>query len=238
MINDNTKPLILIGSNSALFFLQELCEQHNIDLAGIIDSDYYGNTDQLEGIPVIDSETSFDNPDKLEYYKNNYNFFLATNWTSGTSATHQRNFKKRKQLIEIIETKQLPCISLVDNSARVHKSNVIGKNVLIDALVYISPKNIIGDYTSFYASTMIGYHNVIGNSAVFQRHAGIMHYNNVGDDVYIGLHSQICGDNLNISSGTVVHPCMAIKRSTTENELISLAGRDLRKVYPYFSIVE
>ncbi len=237
-INDNSRPVIFIGSNSALFLLIDLCQQQNITIHGIIDGDYWGNTDAIEGIPVIDSEASFQDADKLDYYKSNFNFFLATNWLPDRNDVQIRNREKRQRLIDVIESYQLPCISLIDDSARVHPSNKIGRNVTVDALCYISPKNIIGDYTSIFAGTMIGYHNVMGRSVVFQRMAGIMHYNHVGDDVYVGLHSQICVNEVSIGSGTVIHPCMAIKRDTTENELISLAGRDLRKVYPYYSIVE
>ena len=79
-VNDNSKPLILIGSNSKMFFLQDMCDELNITIAGIIDNDYYGNTKEINGIPVIDTELNFNDPDQLEYYKNNYNFFLAVNW--------------------------------------------------------------------------------------------------------------------------------------------------------------
>ena len=237
-INDNSRPVIFIGSNSAIFLLVDLCEQHNIKIEGIIDSDYFGNTDTIEGIPVIDTELSFNDPERLEYYRSNFNFFLATNWLPDNNETQIRNRQKRDALIELIERLDLPCISLVDNSARVHKTNQIGKNVTIDALCYVSPKNVIGDYTNIFAGVMVGYHNVIGKNVVFQRMAGIMHYNQVGDNVYVGLHSQICVNEITISSGTVLHPCMAIKRNTKENELISLAGKDLRKVYPYHTIIE
>lgn len=233
-INNNTKPLLLIGSNSALMFLIEVCEQHNIIIAGIIDSDYYGNTTELEGLTVVDTEESLHDPAILENYKKNYNFFLATNWLSDTDAVSSRNRNKRNNLIRLIDQFEIPCISLVDKDARVHKTNQIGKNVFIDALCYISPKNTIGDYTSIFAATMIGYNNTIGRSCVFQRHSGIMHNNIVEDNVYVGLHSQASCSGLVIRKGTVVHPCLMIRRDTQENEVISLVGKDLRKIYQLY----
>jgi hypothetical protein len=228
----------MLGSNSALFFLVDLCEQHNIKIAGIIDSDYYGNTSHLENIPVIDTEDSLNDPVKLQHYKENYNFFLSTSWVTGTDNIQLRNLEKRKKLIGLIEEKNLPCISLIDSSSRVHKSNQIGKNVIVDSLVYISPRNIIGDYTAIWAATMIGYCNTIGKSCVFQRHSGIMHYNKIGDHVYFGLHTQDSVGSLNIANGTIIHPCLMIRRDTKENEVISLAGKDLRKVYNHYTIVD
>jgi hypothetical protein len=235
MINDNSKPLIFIGANSALFILTDLCEQHGIRVAGIIDKDYYGNTDDINGVPVIDTEESFFDAARLAEYKRNYNFFLATNWTGNLDDVQTRNRAKRQYLIDVIEQNELPCISLVDTAARVHKSNKIGKCVVIDAFVYITANNIIGDYTCFYASSMLGYHNVVGRNCMFQRHAGLTHYNQIGDNVYVSFYAGESRGNLTIASGTVLHPCIMLRRSTRENEVISLAGKNLHQVYSTFS---
>lgn len=237
MINDNSKPLILIGSNSALWVIKEMCDQHRVDIHGIIDSNYFGNTDVMDGIPVIDTELTLENDvARLAYYKQNFNFFLATNYVPDRTDVQRANTQKRNRLRELIDRLDLPCVSFIDPSARVHVSNRIGKNVVIDALCYISAHNAIGDYCSFFAGTMIGYHNTIGTGTVFQRRSGTMHYNTFGKDVYVGLHSQISADNLFIADHTVIHPCMSIRRSTAEAEVISLANRDLRKVYYFYTM--
>jgi len=238
MINDNSRPVIFLGHNSALFMLTDICKQHGIDIAGIIDSDYFGNTAELDGVSVIDTELVFEDPSRLEYYKNNFNFFVATNTVSNQDATTKRNNEKRKHLIDVIERYELPCITLIDNRAHVHESNQIGKGIFIDAFCYIAPKNILGDFGQYWAACMISHDNKIGRNVTWQRHSGIMSYNTVGDDVYVGLHSQIPADKVTIASGTTIHPCMALKRSTQPNELISLAGKDLRRTYHYYTIEE
>ena len=56
-----TKPLIFLGSSNQITIqLVDVCESLNITIAGIIDSDYFGNTDSLDGIPYIGSELDFD----------------------------------------------------------------------------------------------------------------------------------------------------------------------------------
>jgi UDP-3-O-[3-hydroxymyristoyl] glucosamine N-acyltransferase len=77
----------------------------------------------------------------------------------------------------------------------------------------------------------LGHHNRIGKNSVIQRQSGIKDDNIIEPEVYIGLHSQIFGDHLTIAQGTVIHPCMAIRRSTVPDEVVSLAGKDLRKIY-------
>lgn len=231
LTNDNSRPLIFIGSNYHLCFFTDACELHGITVHGIIDGDYFENTDELEGVPFIDTETSFDDPIKLEYYKNNFHFFLATNWVADNDVISVRNKQKRDRLIAIIDKYNLPCINLVDPTARVHKSAALGKNIFIDAVCYIAPKSSIGDFTNLFTGAGIGYNNQIGRSCVFQRHSGTMNDNIIEDEVYFGLHSQESKGGLRIRRGTVIHPCLMIRRDTEENEVISLVGKDLRRIY-------
>jgi len=231
MINDNSRPLVFLGSNAAIWFLTDTCEQHGIQVAGIIDSDYFGNTDQIEGVPVIDTELVFADPERLAYYKNTYNFFIATNWLADRDPIQVRNRLKRQRLIDLIEQHDLPCISLVDQSAKVHRTTRIGRGVFVDGFAYVSAFNEIEDFVSIFAYSALGHHNRIGKNSVIQRQSGIKDDNVIESEVYIGLHSQIFGDHLTIASGTVIHPCMAIRRSTAPNEVVSLAGKDLRKIY-------
>lgn len=233
LINNNSRPLIFLGSNAALWFITDICNRHQIKVHGIIDSDYYGNRSDLEGIPVVDTELAFADHEKLKYYKENFNFFLVVNWTGQQDAIHERDFNKRLQFIELIEKYDLNCISLVDPTSVVHSTNVIGKNVLIDSFCYISAYNTIGDFTNIYAYAAIGHHNIIGNNCVIQRQSGIHMYNILEDNVYVGLSTQVFGEQLILKQGTVIHPCLGVNRSTKENEIVSLAGRDLRRIYPY-----
>lgn len=241
MINDNTKPLIFIGSNWDLWLLIEACEMHNITIHGIIDSDYYGNTADFDGIPFIDTEASFDDPEKLEYYKQNFNFFLATNWlprgydpstfNSLDASVTNRNKEKRHKLIDIIEKYDLPCINFVDPTARIHKTAILGKNIFVDALCYLAPKSVIGDFTNLFCGAGIGINTKVGKSCVFQRHSGTMNHLTIGDEVFFGLHAQAPKDGAQIRNGTTIHPCLMVLRDTQENEEVSLVGKDLRRVY-------
>ena len=196
ILNDNSKPLIFLGSNSALWFISDICRRHNIKVHGIIDSDYFGNKAHLDNIPVIDSELVFENPTTLQYYHN------------------------------------LNCISLVDKTSVVHETNIIGKNVLIDSFCCVSAYNTIGDFTSIYAYAAIGHHNVIGRNCIIQRQSGVHMSNILEENVYVGLSTQVFGDHLTLKKGTIVHPCLAVNRSTKENETVSLAGKDLSRIYP------
>ena len=52
MIQQNS-PLVFLGSSSNLELWVELAERAGVTIIGIIDSDYFGNTDNIAGIPII-----------------------------------------------------------------------------------------------------------------------------------------------------------------------------------------
>ena len=234
-INDATKPLILIGSNSKMFFLKDICEELNVDIVGIIDSDYFGNTEHIDGIPIIDTEASFHDPEVLAKYKNNYNFFLATNWSPYKDPVAARNRQKRLKLIDLIDKFDLPCISLVDPTARVQKTTKIGKNVFIDSFVYISAHNQIEDYVSIFALTGIGVGNTVKRNSAIQRRSAIMHNTVLEQNVYFELGVSVFVSDVVFKTGTVIHPGIIMGRGTQENEVVSLVGKDLRRVYAYLN---
>jgi hypothetical protein len=99
----DNKPLILLGTNIALYKQIEVCENNGIEIAGIIDSDYFGNTEKFCGQTVIDTEESFKDLEKSSYYKENFNFFCAVNWSPELQSVQIRNREKRKKLIDMID---------------------------------------------------------------------------------------------------------------------------------------
>lgn len=225
MVNDNSKSLILVGSRWSLGVIKRICGQHDIKIAGIIDSDYYGNTDDIGGISVIDTEKNILN------YKDTYNFFLASIWTPEKTAEATRNRKRRQDLIDIIEDNQLPCITLIDKNSVVDDDVTFGKNCLVDCFAVIGEQNTFGNYVSIYHQAGFGHHNVVGDHCVFQRKSGITSSSIIEDYCYFGLNSNVLGSNLRFGSGTVVQPGLNLLRGTKENEVVSLAGKDLRRIY-------
>lgn len=225
MVNDNSKPLILLGSRWSLGVIKRICNQNGIEIAGILDNDYYGNTKTLGGIPVIDTENN------IEKYKDTYNFFLASIWTPEKTSEAIRNRNRRQELIDLIEHNQLPCLTLIDKNSVVDDDVSFGKNCLVDCFVVIGEQNTFGDYVSVYHQAGFGHHNHVGNHCVFQRKSGITSNSIIEDYCYFGLNSNVLGSDLKFGAGTVVQPGLNLLRGTNENEVVSLAGKDLRRIY-------
>jgi hypothetical protein len=229
-INDNSKPLILLGTNSALADLLELCQDHDIKVHGIIDKDYYGNTEFFCNIPIIDTEESFEDLDKAEYYRNNFNFFCVVSWTPENLSHSERNRNKRQKFINLIYTYKLNCISILGFHSRLPKSVSVGRGVFIDNLVNIEPRVDIHDFVSIYGSTLVGHDSIIEKNCVFQRCCLVTGLNVYKHDTYFSPMVKALKSNVTFGEHTFVKEGIYIRRGTVPHEVVSLNGPNLKKI--------
>lgn len=228
------RPLIFLGSNSSLRKQIEVCEEQGIEIFGIIDSDYFGNTQELNGLPVVDTEESFSDPIKVEFYKNNYNFFCATNWIPIQDPVSVRNREKRNRLLNLIEQLELNCINIIDKSARISRHARLGKGCFIDGNVMIEHDCDIGDFVNIYANTEIGHHVRIGKNCVLQRRVGLAGDITLEDDVYFSCAALALKNGVVYSRGTFVHEAVYIRRGTVPDEIVGQFSPNQKRVHHPF----
>lgn len=237
-INDSSRPLIFLGSNIVMPKFTEVCEHFGIEVAGIMDHDYWGNTNHIGEIPVIGTEQSLNDPTQLAYYKSHYNFFCATNWLPSNDDISVRDRNKRRRLIDLIDQHKLSCISIVESSARISRYAKIGKGCFVDGAISIEPNVIVGDYTSIYSHTDIGHDSTIGRNCVIQRHAGLAAFCNMEDEVYFGTAVKALKTGATFGTRSFVHECIYLRRGTIADEVVSLSDGNLKRVKPGFQLVE
>ena len=208
----------------------DLCTINNIKIAGVVDGDYWGNTEKLSGIPVIDTESSFTDPQKLQHYRDCYNFFCATNWSPENDSVTVRNKNKRERLIDLIDQYQLNCISLVDPMARVSFSAKIGKGVYIDAFVLVETFAEIQDHASVYAFTGVGHHTIIMRNCVVQRHCSIAGECVFEPNTYLGTAVKALKTGAVFGPNTFIHEAVYIRRGTVANEVVKMDGDNMSRV--------
>lgn len=229
-INDNSRPLILLGSNSNLYKILEACEDHNITIHGIIDADYYGNTESICGIPVIDSQVCFSDASRCEYYRSNFNFLCVSNWIPQQTPIHIRNRKKRNELIQCINDYQLDTISIVDKSSAVSKYARIGKNVFVDSLTSIAPSVIIEDYCFIGAMVGIAHHAHIHKNCVVQGDCRVLSHCVLRPETYFSIGVRALKPGVEFGENTFIHEMVYIRRGTLPNEIVSFNGENLSRV--------
>ena len=230
MINNTRVPLIFLGTNTNIHWLVDIAVRIGYDVAGIIDDDYHEQK-QFQNIPII--ATQNDLITNREYYSN-YQFFCATNWQPDNTLVpgHTRNRQKYYKLINILQSQQFNIATIVSPSAEVSNYQVhIGHGSFIDSFCVISPMDKIGNYTNIYSHVNIGENSTVGDHCVLQRHTQLAGGVSLGNRVYMGFYSLASRHDTNIADDTFVHPSMTVMRDTVPGEVISLAGRDLRKIY-------
>lgn len=229
-INDKSKPLIFLGSNWNMFQLTELAEDLGIEIAGILDSDYFGNTEKIGGYSVIGSEDLLLDEKYSNELSSKYNFFCATNWSPIQESGALRTFEKRKKYINLIREKNLNCISLIDPSAKVSRHSIIGKNVFIDAQVNVEPEVIIEDFVRVYFLNVIGHGSILRTNATLQRRCILATNVTLEEDVYFGPSVIALKTNAVFGKGTFIHECIYIKRSTIPGEIVSLQSENQKRI--------
>jgi NDP-sugar pyrophosphorylase family protein len=228
LINNITKPLIFLGSNSNIYKLYELCETIGYQITGIIDDDYHGQG-HYKNIPVVGKE------EELEKFQD-HQFICATNWIPGNDSITIRNREKRNRQIDLLDQKAVDLATVISPLAQVSKYAKIGQGVIIDAFCLVEPNADIDNHVVMHTHSGVGHDSKIGRNTILQRYVQITGNVQVEENVYLGISSKVLRSEVTVSKNTFIHPCLLLLRGTTENEEVSLAGKDLRKVYQQVEI--
>jgi acetyltransferase-like isoleucine patch superfamily enzyme len=230
-----SKSVIFLGSNACLEKLKENCEEQGIQVHGVIDSDYYGNTETLEGIPVIGDENYLRS--NLETLKRDFVFFLSVNWLPLPDSASQRNKHKRKHWIAVIRELELECISIISTRAKVYNSVQVGRNVFVGDFAMIEPRVELQDFVSVWDNCLIGHDSCIGSNSVLQRNVTLVGNVILETDVFLGPFSKICLA-VTISHDTWVNPGVLIYRNSMPNETIRMGKGNTNRLHAYLDHAE
>jgi acetyltransferase-like isoleucine patch superfamily enzyme len=224
------RPLIFLGTNSAMQIYLETCAENKIPVHGIIDQDYFGNTDTLWGVPVIDGQHCFNDPERARYYRDNFVFFCGANWLPMMDESTTRNRQKRHELLSIIDQKNLECINIIDKRSKISPSAQLGQGCFIAEWAVIEPNVVISDYTNVWSHTILGHNSSVGKNSVIQRRCCIVSNVTLEENVYLAMSVRLYKSNTTVRKNTFVHECVYLKRNTLPSEIVSLEGDNPRRV--------
>jgi len=230
-VNDTSRPLVFLGTNVNLYQQAEIAESVGIKVAGIVDNDYFGNTESYCDLPVIGSEREFTDPARLQYYKDTYNFFCPVTALPEQDPVSVRNYQKRLRLIDTIDSLELNCISIVSPHAAVAPSAKIGQGVFIDHFANIESKVVIGNYVTIFSNSFIAHFTEVERNCQFQRHSGVGSFTLVGENSHFSPLAKSLRTKLKFGKNTWIQHGISIMRGTVDNEIVSLNGKNLKRVY-------
>ena len=220
------RPIILLGTSNYLEVILRICKLNNFTVAGIVDSDFYGNLDQQNNIPIIGSELSFD----FKSARQDHDFFIAQSMYT----SDPRSREKRHKYIKLIEANDLSCASLIHPRAEIFDTAEISPGCMISFFAGISGHVRIGAHSQIHSYSMIGHDATIGQNVCFHPDTMCASAAVIDDDVVVMPGSAIIKtgkENRHIGKGAIIHPRVTVARDVDTYEIISLAGNNTRRIY-------
>lgn len=184
------RPVALIGYRSGLDTIEGILEALDLELLGIYDKYFYGNTKDTHGIPFIGSEDNLSDSDVR-----NIDFVLSSGWAghANTKNPKHNGDNLRRTRIDLIRSKGLSCPPIIHPESYVHKTSrdLCGEGVIIGLGCQIRARVKIGAFSYIDNLSSIGHDVVIGENLVMPPYSFIGGHINFGDNVMIGAGSTI-----------------------------------------------
>jgi UDP-3-O-[3-hydroxymyristoyl] glucosamine N-acyltransferase len=172
---------------------------------------------------VIGSELSFDFAEN----KDKFNFFVAVS----VMPTIQRNKQRRLDFIQIVDNHNLQCATLIHPTANIFDTATIGAGSFVGFCSAVSSYCQIGQHCQIQSMSVIGHHSTFGHNSVLDRTAYIIGNARVGSNVNIGFGSAVVKTFATVGDNAVIHPRITVMRDVDQNEIVSLAGDNTRRIY-------
>jgi len=215
--------LIFLGTCANIIRYKDAAERQGLTVAGILDSDWHGNKQDFQGIPILDSETN------ILKYKDTHDFFIATNWS--IDPNHVRDTSKRKMFINLVREHGIQCINIIDPTSYIGTGTKIGQGVYIAYCAMIEPGTTLKDFCQVHDFVGLAHGTQVGENTIIQRQAGL--HADIGDDVYIGMWVKAYKPGLlKIGNSAIINPGLYVARDVAEGETIRLT-KDSIKVYQH-----
>jgi carbonic anhydrase/acetyltransferase-like protein (isoleucine patch superfamily) len=243
-----SRPLIFVGSRHVMGELAIIAELRGIEIMGILDHHYYGNTTEISRVPVIGDERWLLDPtnNQAQEWLKTCDFFPANVWDGVQWTPLSGNIdlqKLRQNRIEILEKSGANCINLIHPNAIVfgldskYSTLTLGKGILMHAGSRASITNVsIGDFCIIMEDSFLGHDTLLGKNVIVAA-ASCLHSCDVGDNGYIGQFSKIdpiaCArkkEKIKIGTNSTVWSNSLIIKDVPDNSIYTYTNRILKKI--------
>ena len=226
-----SKPIVLVGYRSGLDSLVDIADAMGVEIAGIFDKYFYGNTEQIDDIPFIGNEDEITDDDIKKY-----DFVLSSNYVGYINI---KNFEHngdnlRKRRIKIFKERNLPTANLIHPSSYVSPKTYIGSSVIIARDCYVRAKSYIGDFCFLDSGAAIAHDVRLGENVIMTPYSFIAGFINIGDNVMIGAGSKIVNGYadkiLTVGNDAKIMAGSTIFKDVPDGKFITNTGKILRRL--------
>jgi acetyltransferase-like isoleucine patch superfamily enzyme len=240
-----SRPLIFVGSRQKLVRLAVVADLNGIEIKGILDHHYYGNTDQICQIPIIgDERWLLDKTNSLaQEWKRDCDFFIA-NWNDGSQGLDGIDLGElRKQRIDLLELSGVNVINLIHPDSKIRDidskyANIkLGRGIFIDDDCWIDgTDNVeIGDYNVISTGCTITHDVKLGKNVMVAPEV-FLYGCEVGDNTYFGMFSRInyhkyrSITSISIGTNCTIWTGAEVTKSIPDNSIYTDAKRIFKKI--------
>ena len=216
--------VIFLGHSANIQRHLEICELTGITPVGFVDKHYFGNTPELDGLPVIGSELD------ISSVRKQYPDCVYFVGLSGTLC----NPARRHSLGDLVEQYKLPTINLIHPSCVVGKHTNLGHGIFIDALCRIQNYSTIGNFAFIKEQCCVTHHVTIGKGTVICQQSYVGSNVTIGDHCYIGIKNAVLApeDPIVIGNECISHPGVTIMRSLPSGTTAKIATSHGTGIHP------
>ena len=161
-----SKKLIFLGSSQNISRVADIARINGFEVLGIVDNDYFLNTDSINGIPFIGTENNL-----TQLYERigttDVSFFIGVNTTVESNESQKRTNAKRKKLINFVEKNNLDIVNIIDPTAIIPETVKLGKGIYITQYTVIQNSVTISDYCCIKELVCIAHDSKIGKNVTF-----------------------------------------------------------------------
>jgi acetyltransferase-like isoleucine patch superfamily enzyme len=226
-----SKPIALVGHRLGLDSLVDIADAMGVEIAGIFDKYFYGNTDSADDIPFIGDEDTITDDDIRKY-----DFVLSSNYVGHINL---KNFEHngdylRKRRIRIFKERGLPMANLIHPQSYVSHKTKVGSGVIIARDCYVRANSFIGDFCFLDSGAAIAHDVQLGENVILTPYSFVAGCINIGNNVMIGAGAKIVngyadktlqiGDNVKIMAGSIVH------NDVPAGKFVTNTGKILRRL--------
>jgi acetyltransferase-like isoleucine patch superfamily enzyme len=236
------RPLIFVGSRHLLRDILVIPELLGIEVLGILDHHYWGNTDDLCGVPIIGDERCLldANDSTAKQWIRTCDFFPLNHWSGSQGLNQSVDLEQlRIDRLRILESSGVSVPNLIHPDAKIPGLSsrwadyALGKGNLIQECWHSNGPVRIGNYNVFMTQSTIAHGVVIGNNVTVCPRV-FLHCCEIGDGSYIGMYARTNPppreEKLVIGSNVSVWLGAEIKQSIPNNKMLTADGRILRKI--------
>lgn len=226
-----SKPIALVGYRAGLDLLVDIADEMGVEIAGIFDKYFYGNTESIDDIPFIGDEENITDEDIRKY-----DFVLSSNYAGHSNL---KNFEHngdnlRKKRINIFKERKLPMTNLIHPSAYISPKTYVGSSVIIARNCYIRAKSHISDFCFLDSGSAVAHDVHLGENVIMTPYSFVAGFINVGDNTMIGAGSKIVNGysdkTLNIGNDVKIMAGSTVLKDVPEGKFVHNSGRILRRL--------